>query len=128
MREERKRCLDVLKPSRSQTERSAALGPKFCLWLPVQKFLEMSRTASEYPFPLLLVLHGSPGVYPRVSMSVRACAEAHERGLDTGSQRSSKHSSDDPSRATSSALISTRSKSSLLSGMNPSSSSGQENS
>ncbi len=115
---------DVPKPSRSQTERSDALGPNFA-FPPVQKCQELPQNIL---FLLLLVLHRSPRVRPRVSMSVRACLEAHERGLDTGSQRSSKHSSDDPSSATSSALISTRSNSSLLSGMNPSSSSGQENS
>lgn len=123
-----KSARDVPKPSRSQTERSAALGPNFAFGYQSRSSLKCQELPQNILFLLLLVLHGSPRVHPRVSMSVRACSEAHERGLDTGSQRSSKHSSDDPSSATSSALISTRSKSSLLSGMNPSSSSGQENS
>ncbi len=47
MREERKRRSETFsKPNR----KISCTGTQFCLWLPVQKFHEMSRTASEYPF------------------------------------------------------------------------------
>lgn len=82
-----------------------------------------SQKVPEHPRPFLLVLLGSPRV-----RHMRVRAQVHERGLDVGSQRSSRHSTDEPNSATSSALISTRSKSSLLSGMKPSSSSGHEKS